>query len=118
MSTGENSTREARNGCCYGLHAEMDAIRKLPPIPLKAKKKRISLVVIRVDRMGNLRNSAPCFKCIQYMYRLNLTTSYKIENVYYSNQNGDIIMAKLTELVDQENKHISYAFRKKLRIET
>lgn len=111
---GENSTRQARNGCCYGLHAEMDAIRKLPPIPLKAKKKKINLIVIRIDRFGNLRNSGPCFKCIQYMQRLNLTTSYKIENVYYSDQDGNIVVIKLADLIDQENKHVSYAFRKKV----
>lgn len=67
ISIGENSQREARNGCCYCSHAEMDAIRKLPPLKLRGRKQNLSLIVIRVDRWGLLKNSTPCFMCIKYM---------------------------------------------------
>ena len=38
MTIGENSLRESFPGCCYGTHAEMDAIKHLPPLKNKAKK--------------------------------------------------------------------------------
>ena len=110
---GENSTREARKGCCYSLHAEMDAIRKLPPITKKAKKTRLVMIIIRINRFGNLLNSAPCFKCIQHLARLNSSSGYKIDKIYYSNQEGKIEINKLSELIDSEHKHVSYAFRQK-----
>ena len=113
LAMGENSTREARNGCCYTLHAEMDAIRKLPPIIKKAKRKRIILIVIRINRFGKLLNSTPCFKCIQHLTRLNNSSGYKIDKIYYSNQEGKIEITKLSELIDCDEKHVSYAFRQK-----
>ena len=67
---GENSTREAYSGCCYNSHAEMDAIRKLPPV-YDNKKHNISLIVVRVQKNGCLKNSTPCFKCIEHMNKLN-----------------------------------------------
>jgi len=113
VSMGENSTREARNGCCYSMHAEMEAISRLPPLPLKAKKKRIILIVIRINRYGDLLNSTPCFKCIKHLTRLNKSSGYKIDKIYYSNKDGKIVIAKLSELIESENKHVTYAFRQK-----
>lgn len=113
LTIGENSSREAYNGCSYARHAEMDAIMKLPPLyQKKAKRKKISLIVIRIDKNGILKNSKPCFKCIEYMIRLNHQSGYKIEHIYYSNENGDIIIKKLSELEHDENKHVSWGFRK------
>ena len=110
---GENSTRQARNGCCYNMHAEMDIIRKLPPLKFKAKKTNINLIVIRVDKFGLLKNSTPCSMCIKYMERTNVLTSYKINNIYYSDQNGNIIIRKLNELMDAPNKYITTRFKNK-----
>jgi len=114
VSLGENSTREPRNGCCYTSHAEMEAVNKLPPIRLRGKKKKIILIVIRINRFGNLMNSTPCFKCIQYLERLNKSSGYKIDKIYYSNAEGKVEIHKLSELINSEEKHISYAFRQKL----
>jgi len=117
MIFGENSTREARNGCCYGIHAEMDAIRKLPPLQLKRKKKLINLIVVRVDRNGMLKNSAPCSMCIKHMEKLNNSTSYKIQNVCYSNEKGNIVIAKFNTLKYSSENHVSMRFRKKKLID-
>ena len=110
---GENSPREARKGCCYSLHAEMDAIRRLPPITIKAKRKKLIMIIIRINRFGKLLNSTPCFKCIQHLERLNNSSGYKIDRIYYSNQEGKIEITKLSELINCDKKHISYAFRQK-----
>ena len=107
----ENSLRELRTGCCYGSHAEMAALRKLPPIRFRGRRQIINLVVIRIDKQGMLKNSAPCFMCIKHMEWINNHTSYKINNVYYSNGDGIIIVKKLDDLIESTDKHVSRRFK-------
>lgn len=111
---GENSVREARSGCCYSLHAEMDAIKHLPPLKIKSHKRIIMLLVIRIDKLGHLKNSAPCFKCLEHINQVNQNTSYRIKTVCYSNENGDIVIKKLDELSNAETKHVSMRFRRNI----
>jgi cytidine deaminase len=106
---GNNSTREYYRGCCYGCHAEVSAMKKLPPNKNK-KRKIINLLVIRVNNGGNLRNSKPCAKCIEKLGRI---PGYKVKNVYYSNKTGDIVMEKYNSLANSTNKHVSGRFRNK-----
>lgn len=106
--TGENSSREVRDGCNYGTHAEMDAIKKLKKSG-KKKGTKLSLIVIRVDKEGNLKNSLPCFKCLQYLS--NVSYKYHIKFIYYSDNNGNIEMVKLSDLLDSSEKHVSRRFR-------
>lgn len=112
-TVSENSVREMRNGCCYGLHAEMAAIKKLPPLRLRGKKQIINLIVIRINKNGLLKNSAPCFMCIKHMEWINRNTSYKINNVYYSYDDGVIVVKRLNELIDSSVKHVSRRFNKR-----
>lgn len=114
LSIGENSQREARSGCCYNSHAEMDAIRKLPPLNLRGRKQSLNLIVIRVDRQGLLKNSAPCSMCIKHMEWINIYTSYKIKSVCYSDSFGNVIVKKFSELLHSPEKHITQRFRNKL----
>jgi hypothetical protein len=116
VAFGENSVREAWNGCCYGLHAEMDALRKLPFIPKKNRKIEINLLVIRVDKHGLIKNSEPCFMCIKHMDRLTKTTAYKLNDIYYSDENGNVILRKFDEMRLDPEKHISLRFRKNIKI--
>lgn len=107
---GINSTQEDWNGCKYGRHAEMDVLKKLPPIKGKRKKKiDLDLLVVRVTRVGNLANSKPCFKCIRRMFILQ-QNGYRIRKVYYSGQGGIIIETTLNDLME-ENQHVSRRFR-------
>lgn len=89
----------------------MDAIKHLPPLNSKGNRKIINLVVIRVNLQGKLKNSKPCFKCIEHMARIS---SYKLKNVYYSDDEGNILMTKFKNLLDDENKHVSKRFRNRL----
>jgi hypothetical protein len=107
ISIGENSTREAWCGCTYGMHAEMEALSKLHPCPPNSKKK-IDLIVIRVDLNGQLRNSKPCSKCIEHLCRLK---KYKIQNVYYSDKDGNIIMERFSYFAKSGDMHISRRFQ-------
>jgi cytidine deaminase len=106
--TGENSSREVRDGCNYGTHAEMDAIKKLKKVG-KKKGTKLNLIVIRIDKEGNLKNSLPCFKCLQYLS--NVSYGYHIKSIYYSNDDGNIEMVKLSKLLNSDKKHVSRRFR-------
>ena len=90
--------REARSGCCYGLHAEMDAIRKLPPI-YGSRLMNLDLIVIRVGKNGSLKSSGPCFKSLEHLNRMQKKTNYRLKYIYYSESTGNIIKAKFTELL-------------------
>lgn len=106
---GCNSTRELYNGCRYCRHAETDALQHLPP----NRSKRwitLDLLVVRVTKTGNIKNSRPCVKCIEFMMKVS---GYKIRNVYYSNSNGEIVCEKLLDLYHSEEQHVSLAFKKK-----
>lgn len=102
--------REARSGCCYGSHAEMDAIRKLPP-KYGSRKILVDLVVIRVGKNGSLKNSAPCCKCLEHLTRMNKKTAYTLRYVYYSDATGNITKAKFSDLLLSDEKHMSLRFR-------
>lgn len=94
-----------------GIHAEHDAIRKL--IPLKRNKKlvNINILVIRLSGKNKLQSSKPCINCINMMKTLPVKLGYKIQNIYYSNENGEIIKTSLTSL-DNEDKHYSRFYRR------
>jgi len=59
------------------------------------------MVVIRINTKNELVNSKPCENCIYYL-RL-----YGIKNVYYSNENGEIVKEKITE-IESEHRTISH----------
>ena len=109
---GINSPRQARSGCKYSRHAEVDAITRLPPLRRNSKyKKVVDLLVIRITRSGMVRRSDPCFMCIKHMQNIK---SYRIRNVYFSNEIGEIEKHTLEELtaVPDDEKHVSCRFKK------
>lgn len=55
----------------------------------KKKRKRYSILVIRLSKTGGLVNSRPCENCIQIMKTLG------IEKIYYSDGEGNIIVEKV-----------------------
>jgi hypothetical protein len=109
ISFGENSHREVYCGCTYHFHAEMEAVTRLPKLP-KGKKKVIDIIVIRVDSNYNLKNSKPCAKCMEYLNNVNQRGHYKINKVYYSNENGLIVMEKFNKMYQIGNYRCSKRF--------
>lgn len=88
----------------------MDAIRKLPP-RRGTRMIPVDLVILRIARNGSLKNSAPCFKCIEHLDRLNKKTTYRLRYIYYSDISGNITKIKFTTLYFSEQKHVSMRFR-------
>jgi cytidine deaminase len=94
------------------LHAEYDAIRNLPFRRKNLKNKSINLLVIRISRRKQIKQSKPCVHCIKYISKLNENTSYQINRIYYSDDNGEIIDSSLNEL-KENTTHISKFHRMK-----
>ena len=65
------------------LHAEQHAIMR---VPNKELLNGASLLVIRINRNGKLTNARPCKNCMKTI------NYFKISTVYYSNENGEIVM--------------------------
>ena len=101
------------NGKKPGIHAEYDALTKLIPIRRKKNLESINLLVVRLSSKNKIQSSKPCFNCIETMQKFPPKIGYKIVNVYYSDSNGDITKTNLKTL-DEEEKHYSYYFRRKL----
>jgi deoxycytidylate deaminase len=87
------------------IHAEIDALFNYYP----KNAKGMDMLIIRIGRSLDLRNSRPCNSCIDKMNQKG------IRKVYYSNDNGDIVY----EFIDSMPRiHISSGnmIRDKLRI--
>lgn len=112
------------NVLCYGqnhsfsdgssTHAEVDAIHHLPPRKnYKQRLEVVSLLVIRVSRLGTIGNSAPCIHCLRSMTHLPPRMGYYIDKVYFSNANGEIVSYKLDNLIEIDEQHVTSFHRNK-----
>ena len=110
LSYGVNTMGDSK-GLQPGIHAEHDAIRKLIPLRRNKKLVNINILVIRLSGKNKLQSSKPCINCINMMKILPIKLGYKIQNIYYSNENGEIIKTSLTSL-DNEDKHYSRFYRR------
>jgi cytidine deaminase len=99
-----------------GIHAEHDAINKLRPIKRKRHLQCINMLVIRISKNNRLQNSKPCANCIEIMKTLPPRKGYKIKNLYYSNDNGELVKTTLKNL-ENEELHFSRFFRKRTMIQ-
>ena len=95
----------------HGIHAEHDAITRLKQLKKKKHLRNVNMLVIRISKNNKLQNSKPCANCIETMKILPEKKGYHIRNIYYSNENGDIIKSSLKNL-ENEELHYSKFFRK------
>lgn len=104
ISFGINKFRGAPVDFCD--HAECNAIQNLPPrLKNRGKNKncdliKIDLVVTRQSRTLQLGMSRPCLRCISYINIFAPKRGYKIKNVFYTNEQGEIEKHCLTDLED------------------
>ena len=96
------------NNLIPGIHAEHDALLKLPPLKHKKKLQSINLLVIRVSVKNKLQCSKPCNNCIQNMQTIPQSKGYKIKHIYYSDCNGDIVETNLSQLEAEEPYFTKY----------
>jgi cytidine deaminase len=96
-----------------GVHAECDAISKLIPLKPKKKLENINLLVIRLSTKNKIQCSKPCYNCIETMKNYPPKIGYKLNNIYYSDSNGDIVKTTIGSL-EKEEKHYSQYYRRKM----
>jgi cytidine deaminase len=94
-----------------GIHAEHNALSKLKPIKIKKNLETINLLVVRFSKTNKLQSSKPCSNCIKIMNTIPEKKGYKIQNIYYSNSDGNIVKTNLTNLLNEE-QHYSRYYRK------
>jgi hypothetical protein len=101
-------------GLSPSIHAEYDAVVKLPCLNNKNKKKLsvIHLIVVRMSKTKKIQTSKPCVNCIRSMRQMSTKRGYKIKHVYYSENDG-IIKTNLANLEKEEEKHISKFYRRR-----
>lgn len=92
---------------CNTVHAEEHVCKYLPyNFQNKSpKKENYNLLVFRFNRNNQLSNSRPCQRCIRILQK------YKINHVYYSTDNGDIVKEKVKSMNYKEG-HITSGLKK------
>lgn len=111
LSYGVNRMGDS-DGLTPGIHAEYEAIKKLIPLRKTKKLESVNLLVIRLSGKNKLQSSKPCSNCIDTMKTLPEKKGYKIQNIYYSDSNENIVKTTLKNL-DNEEKHISKYYKDK-----
>jgi deoxycytidylate deaminase len=72
----------------FTIHAEIDALCKLDKKLIKGH----DILIIRISKSCNLKNSRPCNSCIEKLKRRG------IRKVYYSNEYGNIVCEFLEDM--------------------
>jgi hypothetical protein len=110
LAIGENSERMRFGNNNLSTHAEMDALKKLDGLfrVKKCKKEKMDLIVIRVNKSGDLCESAPCYHCTK---ELQNTKVVSINKLYFSRWDGTITCVKFSEWVKNDKYHISKGWR-------
>ena len=114
MAFGEN--HDSNIGTSYNsIHAEEDALNKLPQAPPRKKKPRIDLLVIRTTQAGYLGMSRPCSRCTMLLHKMIPAKGYILGNVYYTHSNDTLVKTKIDSLVVQHKAepHITLYYRSK-----
>ena len=113
LSFGVNQLGDI-NGNTPGIHAEEDALSKLMPLKYKKHLEPINILVIRLSPKNKLQISKPCSNCIRLLSIIPKRKGYKLENIYYSDENGDIIKTNLQSLENGEQHYSKYYKNKQL----
>lgn len=110
IAIGENSERFRFGNNKLSTHAEMHALQKLNNLIRikKCKKQKMDLVVIRVNKSGNLCESAPCYHCTK---ELSKSPTVSINKLYFSRSNGTITCIKFSDWIKNDNLHISKGWK-------
>lgn len=85
------SKRLNKNNYYESLHAEIDSMNKLS-INKKNKMIKINVFVFRISRSKkqNLMLAKPCQACYKGLYLIAKQKNYKIKNIYFTNNDGNI----------------------------
>jgi uncharacterized CHY-type Zn-finger protein len=88
----------------------MDALNKVKDLLRcrKIKKNKMDLIVLRINKSGELCESAPCFHCTQELAKNNFV---QIEKLYFSRSGGSITCVKFDEWICSGTTHVSKGWK-------
>jgi len=98
------------DGKTPGIHAEEDAIMKLPYMKSKKRLESVNILVVRLSKTNKVQCSKPCHNCIKMLSTYPKIKGYNIRYVYYSNENGGITRTTLSKLT-HEQQHFSRYYK-------
>lgn len=111
IAIGQNSDRSPYSNNKIKTHAEIDALKKINNMIRNKKiKKRnkLNLIVLRINKLGDLCESAPCYHCTQELF---LNNNVKIDKLYYSTSDGSIKYMKFLDWISRDQFHVSKGWR-------
>lgn len=111
LAYGENTYYVGDVSNKWTVHAESSAIDRLPTQPRRKRLVSVDMLVIRTSRTGCLGQSRPCVHCIITMCRTLPLRGYKLDRIYYSDENQKIQMIKLHDLVHDEHQHVTMFYK-------
>lgn len=115
LSYGENFLKSKEEfERVSSIHAEDNAIRKLPNLTGRRFKK-VDIMVIRVNKGGNLANSKPCMNCVQIMSTRLPAKGYNLCDVYYSTCQGGMQVSTISSLLTDKDIHVSKYHRERMK---
>lgn len=114
LSYGTNQYADVE-GNSPTVHAEYDAIAKLPPLDRRNTRNLYicNIFVTRLSKTNKRGISKPCHECIRNLSVLPELKGYRIKNVYYTDREENIVKERLIHLVEQKNPHYSRYHRKR-----
>lgn len=96
------------DGKTPGIHAEHDAINKLPYMKSKKRLESVNLLVVRLSKTNKLQCSKPCHNCIKMLSTYPKIKGYNIRHIYYSNEHGGITRTTLNKLAHEQPHYSRY----------
>ena len=107
---GENSDKPLYSNSKIKTHAEMDALNRAKGLLRckKMKKNKMHLIVLRINKNGELCESAPCFHCTKELSENNFV---QIDKLYFSRAGGSITCVKFDEWVNSGTSHVSKGWK-------
>ncbi len=107
---GENSNKPLYSNTKIKTHAEMEALEKAKGLLRckRIKKNKMNLIVIRINKMGELCESAPCFHCTKKLCENNFI---QISKLYYSRYDGSITCVKFDDWARDGNHSVSKGWK-------
>jgi cytidine deaminase len=106
LSYGEN---KYKSGIFPTVHAEDDAINKLPSLTNKRIRK-VDILVIRANIGGTVGNSKPCTRCIQVLEKKLPKRGYVLDTIHYTTVGGTVVSRKFSDLLSEGGHHVTKFF--------
>lgn len=99
LKSNEPCTKLYRHKPTPSLHAETNCLYSMESILYKQRKckKKLQLLVVRVDKNGNLLQSMPCSHCCLHLKKQN------VETIYFSCSNSLLCKIDIDSLLPRQS---------------